>query len=157
MLHASRQWLGEVSQSQSSAMESRVLPQTPFSAMYVGNATMRDYESEEVDDQMDEDTPPHEMLGSGVHYSEEECVHYTRGLERSLASLPQVFMENCRQTEAHMGTLDGRVDALHATMQHSISMCSENGQRVQQIQQECETIREDFKTSQQRLLSLLIR
>ena len=61
MLHASRQWLGEVSQS--SAMESRVLPETPFSAMYVGNATMRDYESEEVDDQMDEDTPPHEMLG----------------------------------------------------------------------------------------------
>ena len=69
MLHASRQWLGEVSQS--SAMESRVLPQTPFSSMYVGNANldeMRDYESEEVDDQMDEDTPPHGTSGSGMHY-----------------------------------------------------------------------------------------
>ena len=58
MLHASRQWLGEVSQS--SAMHSRVLPQTPFSEMYVENANlddMRDYYSEEVDDQMDEDTP----------------------------------------------------------------------------------------------------
>ena len=49
------------------------------------------------------------------------------------------------QTEAHVCTLEGRVDALHATMQHSISMCSENGQRVQQIQQECETIRTDFQ------------
>ena len=38
MLHASRQWLGEVSQS--SAMHSRVLPQTPFSGMYVGNANL---------------------------------------------------------------------------------------------------------------------
>ena len=44
-----------------------------------------------------------------------------------------------------MGTLEGRVDALHATMQYSMSMCSENGQRAQQIQQECETIRKDFQ------------
>ena len=58
MLHASRQWLGEVSQS--SETLPRVSPQTPFSEIYVGNANldeMRDYESEEVDDQMDEDTP----------------------------------------------------------------------------------------------------
>ena len=58
MLHASRQWLGEISQS--NAMSSRVLPQIPFSETYVGNANpdeMRDYESEEVDDQMDEDIP----------------------------------------------------------------------------------------------------
>ena len=69
MLHASRQWLSEVSQS--SAMPPRVLPRTPFSEMYVGNANpdeMRDYESEEVDDQMDEDIP----FGSGMHYSDEE-------------------------------------------------------------------------------------
>ena len=57
MLHASRQWLGEINQS--SAMPSRVFPQIPFSETYVGNANldeMRDYESEDVDDQMDEDT-----------------------------------------------------------------------------------------------------
>ena len=44
-----------------------------------------------------------------------------------------------------MGTLEGRVDSLHATMQHSLSMCSEKGQRVQQVRQECETIRKDFQ------------
>ena len=58
-LHASRQWLGEISQS--SAMPSRAFPQISFSETYVGNANpgMRDYESEEVDDQdqMDEDIP----------------------------------------------------------------------------------------------------
>ena len=85
------------------------------------------------------------MLGSGVHYSEEEWVRYTRDLETSVSSLPQVFMETCRQTEILMGTLEGRVDALHATMQQSMSMCSENSQRVQQVQQECEIIRKDFQ------------
>ena len=44
-----------------------------------------------------------------------------------------------------MGTLEGRVDALHATMQHSFSMCAENSQRVQKVQQECETTRKDFQ------------
>ena len=44
-----------------------------------------------------------------------------------------------------MGTLEGRVDALHATMQHSISMCAENSQHVQKVQQECETTRKDFQ------------
>ena len=85
MLHASRQWLGEISQS--SAMPSRVFPRTPISEMYVGNANpdeMRDYESEEVDDQMDEDTPLSWMAGSGMHYSEEEWVLYTRELEKSV-------------------------------------------------------------------------
>ena len=38
MLHASRQWLGEVSQS--SAMLAGVLPQTSFSKMYAGNANL---------------------------------------------------------------------------------------------------------------------
>ena len=94
---------------------------------------------------MDEDTPPHGMLGSGMHYPEEEWVHYTRELEKSVSSLTQVFMETCRQTEAHMGTFEGGVDALHATMQHSISMCAENAQHVYQVQQECETIRKDLQ------------
>ena len=87
MLHASRQWLGEISQS--SAMPSRAFPQIPFSETYVGNANldaMRDYESEEVDDQMDEDTPPYGMSGSGMHYSEEEWVSYTSELEQSVSS-----------------------------------------------------------------------
>ena len=44
-----------------------------------------------------------------------------------------------------MGTLEGRVDALHATMQHPISMCAENAQHAQQVHQECETIRKDFQ------------
>ena len=61
MLHASRQWLGEISQS--SAMSSRVFPQIPFSETYIENATMQDYDSEEVDAQMDEDTP--RMRGQG--------------------------------------------------------------------------------------------
>ena len=43
-----------------------------------------------------------------------------------------------------MSTLEGRVDALHGTIQHSISMCAENGQHVHQVQQECETIRKAF-------------
>ena len=85
------------------------------------------------------------MLGSGGHYSEEEWVQYTRGLERSLASFPQMSMETCRQMDTHLGALEGRVDALHVTMQHSMSTCSENGQRVQQIQQDCGTIRKDFQ------------
>ena len=97
---------------------------------------MRDYESEEVDDQMDEDIP----FGSGRHYSEEEWVRYTRDLEKSVSSLPQVVIETCKDTEMHVCTLEGRVDALHATMQHSMTMCSENGQRVQQVQQEGEMI-----------------
>ena len=80
-----------------------------------------------------------------MHYSEEERVRYTRELEHSVSSLPQAFMETCRQTEIHMGTLEGRVDALHATMQHSISMCTKNSQCVQEVQQECETIRKDFQ------------
>ena len=37
------------------------------------------------------------------------------------------------------------MDALHTTMQQFVSMCAEKGQRVQQIQQECETIRTDFQ------------
>ena len=128
MLHASRQWLGEISQS--SAMPSRVFPQIPFSETYVGNANsgaMRDFESEEVDDeQMDEDIP----FDSGMHYSEEEWVRYTRDLEKYVSSLPQVVIETCNQTETHVCTLEGRVDVVHATMWHSMSMCSENGQRV---------------------------
>ena len=57
MLHASRQWLGEVSQS--SEAPPNAFPQIPYSAMYVGETIpdgMRDYESEE-DNPMDEDTP----------------------------------------------------------------------------------------------------
>ena len=94
---------------------------------------------------MDEDPSPHGIPGSGVHYSEEEWVRYTRDLEKSVSSLPQVFMETCRQTETQMGTLEGRVDALHVTMQQSMSMCSENSQRVQQLQRECETLQTAFQ------------
>ena len=85
------------------------------------------------------------MSGSGMHHSEEEWVRYTRELEKYVSSLPQVVMEACMQTETHVCTLESRVDALHATMQQSASMCAEKGQRVQQIQQECETIRTDFQ------------
>ena len=85
------------------------------------------------------------MSGSGMHYSEEEWVRYTCELEKSVSALPQVIMETCMQIETHVCTLEGRVDALHATMQQSVSMCAEKGQRVQQIQQECETIRTDFQ------------
>ena len=143
MLHASRQWLGEVSQS--SAMESRVLPQTPFSATYVGNATMRDYESEEVDDQMDEDSPPPVLADSGMHYSEEEWVRYTRGVEKTVSELRQIVVETCTQTNGQVCALEGRVDVLHATKQQSVSMCSEQGQRVQQLQRECETLQTVFQ------------
>ena len=80
-----------------------------------------------------------------MHYSEEEWVRYTRELEHSVSSLPQVFMETCKQTEIPMGTLEGRGDALHATVQHSISMCAENAQHAHQLHQECETIRKDFQ------------
>ena len=90
---------------------------------------------------MDEDIP----FVPGMHYSEEEWVRYTRDLEKSVSSLPQVVIETCKDTEMHVCTLESRVDALHATMQHSISMCSEKGQRVQQVKQECETIRKDFQ------------
>ena len=34
---------------------------------------------------------------------------------------------------------------LHVTMQQSVATCSERGQRVQQIHQECETLRADFQ------------
>ena len=94
---------------------------------------------------MDEYTPPNGMPGSGMHYSEEEWVCYTRELEKSLSALPQVIIETCMQTETHLCMLEGRVDALHATMQQSVSMCGEKGQCVQQIQQEYETIRTDFQ------------
>ena len=99
MLHASRQWLGEISQS--SAMSSRAFPQTPFSETYIGNANpdeMQDYESEEADYQMDEDI----SFGSGMHDSEEEWVRYTSDLEKSVSSLPQVVIETCKQTETHV-------------------------------------------------------
>ena len=94
---------------------------------------------------------------SGMHYSEEEWVRYTRDLEKSVSSLPQVVIETCKDTEMHVRTLESRVDSLHATMQHSISMCAENGQHVQQVQQECETIRRDFQTLPQRWQSHLSR
>ena len=58
MLHASRQWLGEVSQP--SEIPPNVFPQIFFSAMYVGETIpdgMRDYESEE-DNTMNDDTHP---------------------------------------------------------------------------------------------------
>ena len=93
---------------------------------------------------MDEDTPFNGMSGSGMHYSEEEWVLYTHDLENSVSSLPKVVIETYMQTETHVCTLESRVDALHASMQRSVSMCAENCQRVQQIQQECETIRTDF-------------
>ena len=93
---------------------------------------------------MNEDSPPHGMSGSGMHYSEEEWDRYTRDLEKSVSSLPQVVMEICMQTETCVHTLESRVDALHATMQKSASMCAEKGPCVQQIQQECETIRTGF-------------
>ena len=80
-----------------------------------------------------------------MHYSEEEWVRYTRDLEKTVSALPQVVIETCKETEMHVCTLEGRVDALHATMQHSISMCAENSQRVQKVQQECETTRKDFQ------------
>ena len=48
------------------------------------------------------------------------------------------------QTETHVCTIESRVYVLHATMQQSVSMCAEHGQRVQQFQQECETIRTNF-------------
>ena len=85
------------------------------------------------------------MAGSGMHCSEEEWVRYPHELEKSVSLLPQVVIETCMQTETHVCTLEGRVDALHVTMQQSVSMCAENGQRVQQIQQECETIRTDLQ------------
>ena len=57
VLHASCQWLGEVSQP--SETPPKAFPQIPFPAMYVGETIpdgMRDYESEE-DNPMEEDTP----------------------------------------------------------------------------------------------------
>ena len=86
-------------------MPSRVFSQIPFSETYVGNANpdeMRDYESEEVDDQMDEDIPFNRMSGSCMDYSEEEWVRYARDLEKSVSSLPQVVIETCRQTETQV-------------------------------------------------------
>ena len=80
-----------------------------------------------------------------MHFSEGEWVRYTRELEKFVSSLPQVVMETCMQTETHVCTLESRVDALHATMQQSASMCAEKGQRVQQVQQECQNIRTDFQ------------
>ena len=106
--------------------------------MYLGNANldeMRDYESEEMGGQMDKD-PPNGMSGSGMHYSEEEWVRYTRELEKFVSSLPQVIMETCMQTETHVCKLESIVHALHATMRQFVPMCAEKGQRVQQIQQE---------------------
>ena len=76
-------------------------PQIPFSQTFVGNANpdaMRDYESEEVDDQMDEDIP----FVSGMHYSEEEWVHYSRDFENSVSSLPQLVIETCKETQMHV-------------------------------------------------------
>ena len=80
-----------------------------------------------------------------MHYSEEEWVRYCRELEKSVSALPQVFMETCMQTETRVCTLECRVDALHVTMQPSVSMCAEKGQCVQKTQQECKTIRTDFQ------------
>ena len=91
-------------------------------------------------------TPPKWDDRFGHLFSEEEWFRYTRELEKSVSSLPQVVMETCMQTETCVRTLESRVDALHATLQQSVSTCAGKGQRVQQIQQECETIRTDFKT-----------
>ena len=62
-----------------------------------------------------------------------------------MSALPQVVIETCKDTEVHVCTLESRVDALHATMQHSSPMCAENAQHAQQVHQECETIRRYFQ------------
>ena len=54
-------------------------------------------------------------------------------------------LKKCTHIEAQVHTLEGRVEALHATMQQSVSMCAEKGQRVQKNQQECETLQADFQ------------
>ena len=99
MLHASRQWLGEVSQP--SEILPKVLPQTPFSAMYTGDTIpdgMRDYESEE-DNPMDEDTP-HARSDPLLHYSEEEWVCNIHELQKAAATLSQVDLVTCTHLES---------------------------------------------------------
>ena len=79
-----------------------------------------------------------------LHYSEEGWVRYIHELEKAAAILPQVAFENAYiDTQVH--TLEGQAVVLHATMQQSVSMCAEKGQRAQQFHQECETLRADFQ------------
>ena len=95
ILHASRQWLGEVSQS--SEILPKAFPQIPFSAMYDGETIpdrMRDYESEE-DNPMDEE-PPHAGSDLLLHYSEEEWVRYIHELEKA------TFPEETLKTSTHL-------------------------------------------------------
>ena len=80
-----------------------------------------------------------------LHYSAEEWIRYIHELEKAAATLPQVALEKCTHLESQFHTLEGRVEVLHVTMQQSVSMCAEKGQRVQQIHQECETLRADFQ------------
>ena len=65
-------------------------------------------------------------------------------VEKAVATLPQVALETCTHLESQFHTLEGRVKVMHATMQQSVSMCAERGQRKQQIHQECKTLRADF-------------
>ena len=120
--------------------------------MYFGETIpdgMCDYESEE-DHHMDEDTP-HAGSDPLIHYSEHEWVLYVHELEKAAATLPQVALESCTYLESQFHTLEGRVEVLYATMLQSVSMCAEKGQRIQQIQQECETLRVDFQDLTARL------
>ena len=66
-------------------------------------------------------------------------------LKKDVATLPRVALETCTHLESQVHTLEGRVEALYATMQHSFFMCAEKGQRVEHIQQEWETLRADFQ------------
>ena len=54
-------------------------------------------------------------------------------------------LEKCTHLESQFNILEGQVEVLHATMQQSVSMCAEKGQRVKQIHQECVTLRADFQ------------
>ena len=72
-------------------------------------------------------------------------VRYTHELEKAAATSPQVALETCTHLESQFHTLEGRVEVLHVTMQQSVSMCAEKGQVVQQIHQECETLRADLQ------------
>ena len=90
-------------------------------------------------------TPPHAGSDPLLHYSEEQWVRYIHELEKAAATLPQVALEKCTHLESQFHTLEGQVEVLHATLQQSVSMCAEKGQRVQQTHQECEILRADFQ------------
>ena len=57
-----------------------------------------------------------------LQYSEEEWFRYVHELEKAVATLPQLALETCTHIQSQVHSLDGRVDALKATTQQSISM-----------------------------------